>query len=286
MKTIASLLFVAAALCHSSVHAQSAYTPPARTGSVTPSFSYQTFDNFYDSNEVVSLSSVGINGIQQYTISIAAEYGITDDIAVDALLGWTWAEMNNPIGPGDPTSIDGLNDTLLGARWRFLDENKFDAWWVPTLTIRAGATIAGSYRAGFINSPGNGASGAEYNLLFAKYYAPWDLGLYGSLSHKLYAENVPNKFEGSIGFYKGFNNGFNLFIGYRRVQSLSGINFDSPAFNTSRFQELREIADNVEYGVTYTDSGGRTYGLTFYNVLSGENTAQKFGLSASMNLPF
>ncbi len=287
MKLPRHLIVLAVLSCHVPfLQAQSAYTPTARTGNVTPSFSFQTFDSFYDSNRVNDLSAFGISYIRQYSISVAAEYGITDDIAVDALLGWTWANMDNPLVPGNPTSIDGLNDTLLGLRWRFLDEAQFESSWVPTLTLRAGATIAGSYQAGFINSPGNGASGGDYNLLFGKYYAPWDAGVYGELSHKLYAQNVPNKFEGNIGVYKGFNNGLNLFVGYRRVQSLGGINFDSPAFNLGRFQELREISDNLEYGVSYTDGGGRTYGLTFYNVVGGQNTSKKFGVSASVNFPF
>jgi len=266
--------------------AQSAYTPGARTGSVSPSFSYQTFENFYDSDQVVSLADFGINSIQQYSATVIGEYGITDDIAFDFVMGWTWAESNAALAPGEPTDIDGLNDTLLGVRWRFLDETKFEQWFVPTLTFRVGGTIEGTYRAGFINSPGNGASGAEYNLLFGKYYQPWDVGLYGALAHKWYAERVPNKFEANIGVFKGFGNGINLFFGYRRVQSLSGIDFDSPNFATTRFQELKENSDNLEYGVSYTDSGGRTYGLTFYNVISGQNTGQKFGLNASITFPF
>ncbi len=264
--------------------AQTPYPVPTGKTELTASFSFQTYDQFFDSSRSVSLSAFGIKQIDQYSANLYAEHGLSEDVTLDLMLGWTWATMNTPLVAGQPAEIDGLNDTVLGLRWRFLDEQKTPS--LPTLALRVGGTLGGSYESGFINSPGKGASGAEYGLLLGKYYEACRTGIYSSLLHKLFDGSAPDQLHFGLGIYYLVSDRISIFANYRRIESLSGVDFDSPAFNLGRFRELREKSDNLEYGVGYTDAMGRNYGLTLYHVLDGSNSAKKFGLNASVSIPF
>jgi hypothetical protein len=287
MTKAAILSMLGSCLCAFAAWGQSAYVPLQGELDITPSYTFQTFDRFYSSSSLEKLSTFGLSEITQHNATVAAEYGITEDVAVDVTLGYTHAHMDQVIpGIGNPNTIDGLNDTLIGARWRFLDERDHPGRvLVPTLTLRAGGIIAGTYDAGFINSPGDGASGGELSLLFGRYYEPWGLGAYGNAGYRILGSGVPDAFIGGLGLYKTFG-GVTVNVGYRRYWSTSGINFDSPEFTFNRFQNLREISDSIEYGVGYTDSGGRSYNLNFLNVLNGQNVGQSFNVNASVTLPF
>jgi len=284
MKTILSttLILVGSVL---SLTAQSAYTPPSKTVTITPSYSYKFFDRLRNSRRSVSLQSFGIREIEQHNVTVSTEYGITDDIAVDVSTGYVRSYSDGVFRPGDPENIDGLSDTLIGTRWRFLNDTEFESSWVPTLTARAGAILAGTYEEGFINSPGDGAFGFEYSLLLVDYFQDIGLGYYANLTHRA-RESVPDEFFGQIGIFKTLFQNITVHAGYQRLQSLSGINVDSPQFTASNFQDLNEISDIVEYGVSYTDPGGRTYSIGAASVVGGKNVAESHTINVSATFSF
>ncbi|MEM1157821.1 MAG: hypothetical protein AAGH72_06165 [Verrucomicrobiota bacterium] len=268
-----------------SLAAQSAYTPLEKTFTITPSYSYKFFDRLRDSRGSRSLENFGINQIEQHNFTVSAEYGVTDDIAVDVSTGYVRSYSDGVFTPGDPEEIDGLSDTLIGTRWRFLNDAEFEKIWVPTLTARAGAILAGTYEEGFINSPGDGAFGFEYALLISDYFLDLGIGYYANLTHRA-RESVPDEFFGQVGIFKTLFKDFTVFTGYQRLQSLSGINVDSPQFTASNFQDLNEISDIIEYGVSYTDQGGRTYSIGAASVVGGKNVAESHTINVSATFSF
>ncbi|MFQ3669929.1 MAG: hypothetical protein SNJ84_00565 [Verrucomicrobiia bacterium] len=264
---------------------QGAYTPEAGKFTVTPSYTYQTFDRFYNSKDSIRLRNFGIEDIQQHAASVSAEYGITNDLAVDVTLGYVIAYVDNVLVPGDPKTIDGLNDTLIGLRYRLIDEARMDNLWTPTLTARLGAILSGTYRAGFINSPGDGAFGIEPSLLAGRYYEGLGLGYYASSAFRVRFD-VPDEFVGGVGIYKVLFNRLIVSFGYQRLHSISGVDFDSPDFRLDRFQELREESDTIKYGIGYLDPAGNSYNLNFGNVLHGKNVGESFIIDVSATIPF
>jgi hypothetical protein len=267
------------------VSGQSAYTPDQGKLLVTPSYTYQTFDRFFNSKDSIKLRRFGIEDIQQHAATVSAEYGITHDLAADVSLGYVIAYTDGVLVPGDPKTIDGLNDTLIGLRYRILDETKIDNPWIPTVTARLGAILSGTYDSGFINSPGDGAFGIEPSLRTGRYYENLRLGYYGSTAFRIRFD-VPDELVGNVGIYTVLFDRLTLNFGYERLHSISGVNFDSPDFRLDRFRELRQESDTIKYGIGYFDGGGRSYNLNFGNVLNGKNVGESFIIDVSASIPF
>src|SRR6266404_4585118 len=92
--------------------------------------------------------------LDQYTGYVSLEYGIFENLAADATMGYTATSTD---AFGGNASDEGLSDTMLGLRYRLIDENNAPCRWAPTLAIRAGAVIAGSYDSNKPFSAGDGA---------------------------------------------------------------------------------------------------------------------------------
>ena len=141
----------------------SAYLPLEGRFTLSGSYIFETFDEFWAGRKKMDLP----DDIHQHTVSVGLEYGLLDDVALDLTLGYTRTSFSSV------DDLDGLNDTTLGVRWRMFDEFRYDSPYIPTLTLRLGGIIEGSYdtvTTGAPNSPGDGASGIETSLLFGKVF--------------------------------------------------------------------------------------------------------------------
>ena len=128
-KTTVSLSGLAL-LAAGTAHAQlSAYTPARNQITVTPSYAYQSYDEFWAGNKKVKLP----DDVVQHTGYLSLEYGILDDLALDLTMGYTGTDTD-AFGPGN--NDDGLTDTVFGLRYRVLDEQKTGCPLIPTLTRR------------------------------------------------------------------------------------------------------------------------------------------------------
>ncbi len=257
--------------------AQSAWLPNPQQLIVTPSISYQTYDEFWAGNTKVSLP----DDVDQYFAGIMLEYGITPVLAADLTIGYTRVETTAFGGDGED---DGLADTTFGLRWKFLDEGQTVSTYTPTLTLRVGGIIEGTYDENFPFSAGDGASGGQVSLLMGKEFGDSGFGIFGDLGYRMRGDDVPDDLFGSFGVYKNIDS-LTLSLGYRHIQGLSGENIGDPGFT---FPEVREIQQNIEAGVGFTDRGGRYYQLFYSHTLDGKNTGDKdvFGLSASIPFDF
>lgn len=275
MKKIA--LFAFATTSCLTAGAQSAWLPAPKQLVATPSVSFQTYDEFWAGDVKVKLP----DDVDQYYGGIMLEYGITPVLAADLTIGYTRVETKAFGGDGED---DGLADTSFGLRWKFLDEEATVSAYTPTLTLRAGGIIEGTYDENFPFSAGDGASGAQVSLLLGKEFGQSGFGIFGDFGYRYRGEHVPDDLFGSFGIYQSIKS-FTLSVGYRHIQGLSGEDIGDPGF---RFPEVREIQQNIEAGVGYTDRGGRFYQFFYAHTLDGKNTGDKdiFGLSASIPFDF
>lgn len=181
---------------------------------------------------------------------------------------------------------DGLADTLMGIRWNFLDEFEADSPYVPTLTLRLGGIVEGTYEESQPHSAGDGASGGDISLLFGKSFTNIGFGLFGDIGYRIRGENVPEDFFTSAGIYKTITGGLAAGFAYRHIEGLSGLDIGGPGFDPSRFPELKEIQQNVEFGLSYQDGGGRFYQIFYARTIDGRNTGEKDIVGVSVLLPF
>ncbi len=277
-KSLIPALVIAAGV---SAQAQySAWLPAEQQFVATPGFTFSTFDRFWMGETKVDNPPNG-KSLDQYVTYVSVEYGILANLAADVTVGYTWTDTDAFGGDSD----DGLADTFLGLRYRLWDEFKHQDSWLPSVSVRVGGIIAGTYDEDQPFSAGDGASGFESSLLLAREICP-GFGIYGDIGYRIRENDVPDDLFGAVGIYAGYK-GVSATVAYRHVQGLSGPDIGDPGFGTSfGFPQVKEINQNIEVGLGYTDAGGRFYQVFYAHTLDGRNTGEKdiFGLSAS--LPF
>jgi hypothetical protein len=255
----------------------SAWLPSEKQFVATPGFTYSTFDRFWMGDKKVDNPPNG-KSLDQYLGYLSLEYGILPDLAADATVGYT-ATTTKAFGDD---SDDGLADTYFGLRYRIVDEHKQDARWMPTVAVRVGGIVPGTYEEDFPFSAGDGAWGGEASLLLAKEICP-GFGVFGDIGYRLREDEVPNDVFGSVGVYAAYR-GFNASVAYRHTQGTSGPDIGDPGFGTRfGFPEVKEVSQNIEFGLGYTDAGERHYQVFYARTIDGRNTGERniFGVSVS-----
>jgi len=271
---LAALLLAAAA----PLAAQSAWLPQPGELTVTPGYVYQSFDTFRLGTVKVKLPA----DIVQQTETLAFDYGISPDLALDATLGYTGTRFKPP---GAKFTREGWDDSHLGLRYRFVNETAT----LPAFTFRIGAIIAGGYDVPNtlppIN-PGDKGSGFEFSVSTGKTFGESGFGFYGETGYRNRNHNIPDDFFGGLGFFKHFGSvGFNL--GYRHTQGLSGGDIAGPGFGTRYgFPQVKEVVSLVESGLSFTDAGGRSYQfIAARKVGRGRNTGDATVFGVSIGIP-
>jgi len=267
---------------------QSAWLPAKHEFKVTPGFTYSTFDEFWVGRMRVDPLQANNESLDQYTGYVAVEYGILDNLAADVTVGYTTTSSTETFGN---ESDDGLTDTLLGLRYRLLDENAPPCPYSPTLSLRVGAVIPGTYDENQPFSVGDGAYAFESSLLLGKAFGSSGFGMYGDIGYRVRETPVPNDLFGSAGFYQQIGGDVTLAAGYRHVQSLSGLDIGGPGFNPALgsshgFPAVKEIVQLVEGAISYTDPGGRNYQLTVAKSVDGRNTGDKWIVGFNVTFAF
>jgi hypothetical protein len=258
-------------------YAQSPWLPQSGQLVVNPWVTYQSFDRFWFGSDKMDFPDT-----DQLTVLTTLEYGVFEDLALDATVGYTRTIGTRPGAGLD----DGLADTQLGVRYRLLDEYRFDAEWVPSVALRAGAVIEGTYEENKPESPGDGASGVEGSLIVGKSFyteATGEFGFSGDVGVRAREGSVPEDFFFSSGVYKSFENGLLLSFALRHNQGMSGPDIGDPGFT---FPKVKEIQGNLEYGIGYTDDVGRHVGFFVAHTIYGRNTGEKLIFGLSLSVPF
>jgi len=278
MKLFAASLLLA--LCiGQAARAQSAYLPAPGSGSVTGGYSFYSFDEFWYGDTKGDLP----DPIEQHNAVIGIEYGLTDRLALDATGGWAYNQFELQ------DDHDGIIDTLLGVRYQLFNEFEQPGSPLPTLALRLGAIIPGTYEVltdGSFNSIGDGAAGAEASLLFGRLFGDTGFGIYGDFGWRVRAESVPQDLFGSFGITKTFAEKVTVRVGYRVVHGLSGKDIFAPDFTFNDFPEVQEILHAVEAGIGYSTARGDYFQVFVAKTIDGKNTGDKAFIGASATFPF
>ena len=277
-RTLISALALAAGL---SAHAQySAWLPGEQQFVLTPGATFSTFDRFWLGKD--NVRNPGDDSLDQFTTYLALEYGFTKKLAGDLTIGYTGVDTDSFGHESDW----GSSDTTFGLRYRLWDEHEHEDCWMPTIAVRVGGIIAGSYDENFPFSAGDGAGGFEGSLLFAREICP-NSGIYGDVGYRFRENDVPDDLFGSVGVY-GRYAGFTATIAYRHVQGTSGGDIGGPGFGTSYgFPQVKEINQIAELGLGYTCPRTDIHAQVFYaHSLDGRNTGQKDIYGFSVSFPF
>ncbi len=245
---------------------------------ITPSALYQTADTYWAGTEKVGVDEItGADSLDQYSYFLNLEYGLTRRFALDASIGYSEAGLDGG------SKRDGLSDSRLGLRYNIAAEGA--DWSGPTVSLRAGAIIAGDYEEGDIDSIGDGASGWEVSLLGEKSVFE-NVGVYGDFGFRQRENDVPDALFGGAGVYVSAGS-VTASAGWRFDNSLDGGDIGGAGFGESfGLPQVEEDDHSIVASLGFTDQGGRSYTLFGSHTLDGKNTAEKDIFGLSITLPF
>lgn len=258
---------------------------------------------FYDESESYHLwannayHNVTVHaGGEEYGIDInqgyvTLQYGITKKWAADLAVGYTtvgWRYFAYGGAPAGTThSTEGLMDTSFGVRYQVWNEATAPEKWMPTLTLRAGAILPGTYNQGFPFAPGTRSAAVEPEILMRKHFGWTGFGGYADGLFRWNRTTHNDQYLASVGFFQQIK-GWELNAGYRHLGTVTGedvvLNPDASIVYPIK---LRENNDSIEAGFNYTTAKRRfQYGFYTRTVVGGVNSDGKFWFGGYVNIPF
>ncbi len=268
------LALTSAALAAGTAQANSTYIPPAGSGSLTPSYSYQSFQDFTAGDADMSLPG----DIVRQSWRVYLDLGLAPDWALDLSLGYSDVEFE-PTGQSQQV----LADTYVGVRYKFLHEETSGF----AAAVRMGALIAGDYETGFFDAPGDGENGADVTLIFSKQLTEGGLTYDGALGYRVSANPVPDAWWSTSRLTLPLGGGFFVDGRYSYYAGTSGPDIGGSGF--SGLQDLPSVQEEVhvvEIGVAFADAGGRYYRAYGAQVIDGRNVGEEETWGLSVTFPF
>jgi len=231
--------------------------------------------------------SYGIDINQGY---LALQYGITERWAADLNVGATtagWRFFNTDGSQGGVHSTTGLMDIGFGVRYQVFNENNAPSPWLPTLTLRAGAVLPGSFNENLPFAPGLRSAAIEPGFLARKHFGWTGFGAYTDCLYRWNRTTGNDQYIATLGLFQQIK-GWELDVGYRHLQTLSGGDIVLAADNSIYYpRDTREISDAIEAGFSYTTAKRRIrYGFHSRTIFDGNNTDRKFWVGGSFDIPF
>jgi hypothetical protein len=231
--------------------------------------------------------SYGIDINQGY---LALQYGLLPKWAFDLNVGYTSMGTRSFSGDESIDSASGLMDWSFGVRYQIFNETEAQSPWIPTLTFRAGAVLPGTFDEHIEFAPGLRSASIEPELLLRKHFGWPGFGAYGDLLYRWNKTTGTDQYVATIGVFQQIK-GWELDVGYRRLQTLSGedITFEDPNDVSTLVYPRgpREIVDAIEFGFSYTTAKHKIrYGFHGRTVFDGNNTDRPFWIGGSIDIPF
>jgi hypothetical protein len=261
--------------------AQAVWLPARGQWIVTPWYEYSEFHDAWRGLQKESVTVGDGHGFDQNNGMVLIEYGFARNWAADLQVGYTSLSQRYFTPDGEADTTRGLMDVTFGVRWQVLHEADAPKW-APTVTLRAGGIVRGSYDIDFPYAPGNGAVGIEPSVLLSKNFGWQGFGMYGNIGYRAMRSGGNDAVFGSIGFRQEFR-GFTFNAGYRHHEDVEGDDIGGMGNTIVYSPRVREIYQQMEFGLGYTDKGGRRYQFYFRQTFDGRNTGEKqvYGIYAS-----
>lgn len=275
-----ALVIVVLSLASNSLYSVTAWLPKQNQLVIRPVVA----NNSYSESWLADKKAKYDDTVVSQTAFFTFDYAFKDDVAVDFSFGYgrqgAHQLLNRPAIVSEATPAKtGWLDTQFGLRHKLTDEWQTDYDWLPTISWRVGAIIAGSYD----NQPqalGDGASGFETNLYLMKHLPWFNSGFYGDLAYRNRSQPVPQDVLYASGLFFYLPKGFMANIGYRGQLGLEGYAFA----NGRAPQGRREDFHNLEAGIGYGTPWGGFYQLFVSKTTLGYNTADRFAIGLQANI--
>ncbi len=275
------------------------WLPPPDSGTVTVSYVSQTADNLWVGKN--GPNPIPFRGLDQDTLQFNATYGLADAWALDARIGRS--EVSPKHGMPIPLSTDGWTDLEVGVTWRVVDELISDA---PSLAVRFGAIVAGSYDAGGAGpvevmgdasrvgagptAIGDGSDGFELSGVVGKVFAD-RLALSGELGTRNRGSGVPRETFMNLDAHLIAGQYLILSMRYYLQSSAGDLDIGPPpgpgahGRHWNRFPHVAEDVSRISFGGTL-NWGDISVGIHWFDVLDGRNTAEFEALGGTFTYNF
>jgi hypothetical protein len=219
----------------------------------------------------------------------ALQYGITPKWAADLNIGGTTGAWRKFDENESAQSTTGIMDWSFGVRYQAYNElTQTNIPWMPTVTLRAGAVMPGTYDENFIYAPGVRSAAIEPEILARKHFGWPGLGAYGDALYRWNRTTGNDQYIAMIGLFQQIK-GWELAAGYRHLQTLSGGDIIYDPSDPSAIvypREVRENNDAVQAGFSYTTAKRQIrYGFHSLVVFDGNNSDRKFWVGGSVDIP-
>ena len=257
----------------------SPWLPVPKTGSLSLSYVSESAKKFYRGKERRNLP---FQKIEQDTVWVSGDYGLTDALALDFQVGHADVSGKVPSPPGPPDR-DGVTDINLGVTWRLLDEDVNLA--APSIALRFGATLSGDYDTGVPTAIGDDASGVEASLIIGKIMGG-RFALSGEIGHRTRDNKVPDEAFVNAKAYLLVSPRLILNAEYHNTMAGGTLDIGGPGFNPSRFPETSEDIERIGLGATFSATPHLGFGLNWFTVIDGRNTADFDAVAATVSYTF
>jgi len=261
----------------------SPWLPIPHSGTVNLSYVFQTADEFYRAAQKSSTPAGG-QDIDQHTLWLNVNYGLSEEVALDLKMGYAKSEYVVDPPRSFDESLNGLSDSSIGLTWRLVDEDISEIG-LPSVAVRAAWIVAGDYETGSIHSIGDGANGVEGSLIVGKIFAE-RVALSGELGYRQRSQDVPNDVFFNLGAYFIVTPKLTGSLEYKLNNAVSGLDIGAPGFSPARFPELKEESEIIGVGVSYNATNTLNLGLNLATVIDGRNTNDTNAIGLSVAYAF
>ena len=254
----------------------SPWLPVPKSGSLNLSYVSESADKYYSGKELNK--NPGFKKIEQDLVVLGGHYGLTDELALDFQVGR--ADVSAKMGPPDR---DGITDINLGLTWRMVDEDVNLG--APSVALRFGATISGDYDTGVPTAIGDDASGVEASLVVGKIMGG-RFALSGEIGYRTRDNKVPDEAFLNANAFLVASPRLILNAQYHNTMAGGSLDIGGPGFNPSRFPETSEDVERIGLGATFNATPQLGFGLNWFTVVDGRNTADFDTIAATASYTF
>lgn len=254
----------------------SPWLPVPKSGSLNLSYVTESTKKYYRGK---TRGNFGGQKLDQDTLWLAGNYGLTDSLALDIQVGRADVSAKAPALPDK----DGFADVNLGVTWRFVDEDV--SLGAPSVALRVGATIASGYDTDVPTAIGDNASGVEASLIVGKILGG-RFALSGEIGHRTRDNKVPDETFLNAKAFLVVSPQLILNAQYHNTMAGGSLDIGGPGFNPSRFPETSEDIERIGFGAMFNATPQLGFGLNWFTVIDGRNTADFDAVAATVSYTF
>jgi Putative MetA-pathway of phenol degradation len=279
---LCTLVFTSLIVCSATTFAEGDYPWLAIPGKISLGVSHteQSGDTFYMGKTEAKF----LKPFELTTTNIRITYGWNDSFASDILLGQSKSKVVLNMGGPMPMNSSGITDTIVGLKWRVLDE--FVADNSPSVTLRSAVILKGDYDVDTPAGIGKGANGIEFAATVGKQFGA-EFSVSAGIGMQKRTNDVPiaTFIEGAADWM--FTQKWSTYIGISRKAYSGNIDISDADFTPDHFDEVAEERTLLKVGFSYAFL--RRHGLSLHlsKLESGRNTVIDDKIvSLSYNLSF